>query len=82
MGSGRFVSEDPIRLAGGINAYQYAPNPIQWFGPLVLGVGSGRHTSGIAKPPLTGATPNSIYTKSNATATLPCKILSTMEASI
>ncbi|WP_311767379.1 RHS repeat-associated core domain-containing protein [Burkholderia stagnalis] len=65
-GSGRFISKDPIGLAGGINVYQYAPNPIQWFDPLGLSAGGGRHTSGTAKPPLTGATPNSIYTKSNA----------------
>nr|WP_081067480.1 RHS repeat-associated core domain-containing protein [Burkholderia territorii] len=27
---GRFVSKDPIGLAGGINVYQYAPSPITW----------------------------------------------------
>ncbi|WP_432422939.1 RHS repeat-associated core domain-containing protein [Variovorax boronicumulans] len=33
---GRFVSKDPIRLAGGINLLQYAPNPINWIDPLGL----------------------------------------------
>lgn len=33
---GRFLSMDPIGLAGGLNAYQYAPNPIQWIDPLGL----------------------------------------------
>ncbi|WP_185761181.1 RHS repeat-associated core domain-containing protein, partial [Citrobacter farmeri] len=33
---GRFVSQDPIGLAGGLNLYQYAPNPITWFDPLGL----------------------------------------------
>ncbi|RQU81800.1 RHS repeat-associated core domain-containing protein [Burkholderia cenocepacia] len=33
---GRFVSRDPIGLAGGLNAYQYAPNPIEWIDPLGL----------------------------------------------
>lgn len=30
---GRFVSQDPIGLEGGINLYQYAPNPITWVDP-------------------------------------------------
>ncbi|EUC19016.1 RHS repeat-associated core domain containing protein-containing protein [Burkholderia sp. BT03] len=34
--SGRFISKDPIGLAGGINVYQYAPNPVQWIDPLGL----------------------------------------------
>ncbi|MBB3257525.1 RHS repeat-associated protein [Paraburkholderia bannensis] len=35
-GTGRFISKDPIGLLGGINAYQYAPNPVQWIDPLGL----------------------------------------------
>jgi RHS repeat-associated protein len=34
--SGRFVSKDPIGLAGGINLHQYAPNPLEWVDPLGL----------------------------------------------
>ncbi|MGT9195033.1 RHS repeat-associated core domain-containing protein, partial [Salmonella enterica subsp. enterica serovar Typhimurium] len=30
---GRFVSQDPIGLRGGINLYQYAPNPLSWIDP-------------------------------------------------
>ncbi|WP_305729421.1 RHS repeat-associated core domain-containing protein, partial [Burkholderia ubonensis] len=33
---GRFVSKDPIGLAGGINVFQYAPNPVSWIDPLGL----------------------------------------------
>nr|WP_245169455.1 RHS repeat-associated core domain-containing protein [Burkholderia seminalis] len=33
---GRFVSKDPIGLAGGVNVYQYAPNPVHWIDPLGL----------------------------------------------
>ncbi|HEY0778073.1 MAG TPA: RHS repeat-associated core domain-containing protein, partial [Gemmatirosa sp.] len=33
---GRFVSQDPIRLAGGVNIAAYAPNPVQWIDPLGL----------------------------------------------
>ena len=33
---GRFVSQDPIGLAGGINLYQYGPNPLSYIDPLGL----------------------------------------------
>jgi RHS repeat-associated protein len=33
---GQFISQDPIGLGGGINNYQYAPNPINWFDPFGL----------------------------------------------
>jgi RHS repeat-associated protein len=34
--TGRFISRDPIGLAGGVNVYAYAPNPVQWIDPLGL----------------------------------------------
>ncbi len=33
---GRFTTPDPIGLRGGINLYQYAPNPLSWIDPLGL----------------------------------------------
>ncbi|MFB1122779.1 RHS repeat-associated core domain-containing protein [Dickeya dadantii] len=33
---GRFTTQDPIGLAGGINLYQYAPNSLSWVDPLGL----------------------------------------------
>jgi RHS repeat-associated protein len=33
---GRFISQDPIGLMGGVNLYQYAPNPVGWVDPLGL----------------------------------------------
>ncbi|WP_197466015.1 RHS repeat-associated core domain-containing protein, partial [Chromobacterium sp. F49] len=33
---GRFISRDPIGLMGGINIYDYAPNPLNWLDPLGL----------------------------------------------
>jgi RHS repeat-associated protein len=33
---GRFISADPVGLAGGFNLHQYAPNPVQWIDPLGL----------------------------------------------
>ncbi|EOW6561510.1 RHS repeat-associated core domain-containing protein [Cronobacter dublinensis] len=32
----QFISQHPIGLAGGINLYQYAPNPLVWVEPLGL----------------------------------------------
>jgi RHS repeat-associated protein len=34
--TGQFITQDPIGLLGGVNNYQYAPNPIQWIDPLGL----------------------------------------------
>ncbi|EPQ8461400.1 RHS repeat-associated core domain-containing protein, partial [Escherichia coli] len=33
---GRFMVTDPIGLAGGLNLYAYAPNPLGWIDPLGL----------------------------------------------
>ncbi|WP_260434304.1 RHS repeat-associated core domain-containing protein, partial [Burkholderia anthina] len=33
---GRFVSLDPIKLHGGLNNFQYAPNPVEWTDALGL----------------------------------------------
>ncbi|EOT4001614.1 RHS repeat-associated core domain-containing protein, partial [Escherichia coli] len=33
---GRFMVTDPIGLAGGLNLYAYAPNPVSWIDPLGL----------------------------------------------
>jgi RHS repeat-associated protein len=34
--AGRFITQDPIGLAGGNNLYQFAPNPSGWLDPLGL----------------------------------------------
>ena len=34
--TGRFISKDPIGLAGGVNVYAYAENPVLWTDPLGL----------------------------------------------
>lgn len=33
---GQFISQDPIGLLGGLNNYQYVPNPVSWVDPLGL----------------------------------------------
>ncbi|EPV6066275.1 RHS repeat-associated core domain-containing protein, partial [Escherichia coli] len=33
---GRFISQDPISIRGGLNLYRYAPNPLSWIDPLGL----------------------------------------------
>ncbi|HGN9116925.1 TPA: RHS repeat domain-containing protein, partial [Providencia stuartii] len=38
---GRFTQQDPIGLAGGLNLYQYAPNPLTWVDPWGLHVQHG-----------------------------------------
>ncbi|MGY5582200.1 RHS repeat-associated core domain-containing protein [Vibrio cincinnatiensis] len=34
--TGRFIQPDPIGLLGGLNHYQYAPNPVMWIDPTGL----------------------------------------------
>ncbi|MBD8094643.1 RHS domain-containing protein, partial [Pseudomonas fluorescens] len=51
---GRYLTPDPVKLAGGINAYQYVPNPTGWVDPLGLNTcpgGDGCTPSAIAKTP-------------------------------
>ncbi|WP_248756120.1 RHS repeat domain-containing protein, partial [Pseudomonas sp. MWU12-3091] len=33
---GRYLTPDPVRLAGGLNQYRYVPNPTGWVDPLGL----------------------------------------------
>ncbi|MCF4998995.1 RHS repeat protein, partial [Pseudomonas syringae] len=34
--AGRYLTPDPVKLAGGLNQYQYTPNPTGWVDPLGL----------------------------------------------
>ncbi|MEZ8185261.1 RHS repeat-associated core domain-containing protein [Shewanella sp. 5S214] len=40
-GQARFIHQDPIGLVGGINHYQYAPNPVNWVDPFGLSCKEG-----------------------------------------
>ncbi|WP_282176054.1 polymorphic toxin type 30 domain-containing protein [Vibrio nereis] len=48
---GRFIHQDPIGLLGGINPYQYAPNPIQYVDPLGLSCKEGKGKTAAYKSP-------------------------------
>jgi RHS repeat-associated protein len=50
--AGRYVSQDPIRLAGGDNLYGYVPDPLAWIDP--LGLNCGRKGERIARRYLEG----------------------------
>jgi RHS repeat-associated protein len=52
---GRFINQDPIRLAGGTNVAAYAPNPVQWVDPFGL---AWNPANAAAKYPGIGTTPN------------------------
>lgn len=57
--SGRFLTPDPIKLAGGLNNYQYVPNPTGWVDPLGLNcLGQGGGKSGGPKDPAAKAAAN------------------------
>ena len=46
---GRFVSQDPIGLRGGMNLFEYAPNPVGWIDPFGLLKSAKVHASLYAK---------------------------------
>nr|WP_264080340.1 RHS repeat-associated core domain-containing protein [Taylorella equigenitalis] len=48
---GRFISLDPIGLWGGLNNYQYAPNPVEWVDPWGLENWGLLLTKAIGGPP-------------------------------
>jgi RHS repeat-associated protein len=45
---GRYISTDPIKLAGGLNLHQYAPSPSQWTDALGLS-SSGCHGKAVIR---------------------------------
>ncbi len=51
--AGRLISQNPPGLAGGINLYQYTPNPLVWVDPLGLSLllSGERHVGPYGKLP-------------------------------
>ncbi len=47
---GRYLTQDPLGLAGGDNFYQYCPNPISWIDP--LGLVPGMRPTGVGMGPV------------------------------
>ena len=50
--AGRYISQDPIGLLGGLNLYGYVPDPFAWIDP--LGLNCGRQGERIARRHLRG----------------------------
>ncbi|WP_446326606.1 PAAR-like domain-containing protein [Citrobacter sedlakii] len=59
-GTGQYLCADPIGLEGGINLYQYAPNPLSYIDPLGL---SGDKVNVYKDAPYHGATDNSVKSR-------------------
>lgn len=47
---GQFTTQDPIGLLGGMNAYQYAPNPMTWVDPWGLSCKDGLQANRVHGP--------------------------------
>jgi RHS repeat-associated protein len=58
---GRFVSQDPIGLIGGLNIYEFGPNPIEYLDPLGLTADKLKKNLALAGRPVPdGKTPHHI----------------------
>ncbi|MGH8451532.1 RHS repeat-associated core domain-containing protein, partial [Pseudomonas sp.] len=74
---GRYLTPDPVKLAGGINAYQYAPNPTGWVDPLGLSANcppKGRinlECERPAEPPVPEISRNGAFKQAKADAGIP-----------
>jgi RHS repeat-associated protein len=64
--AGRFLTPDPIKLAGGLNSYQYVPNPTGWVDPLGLNNCPGENT-----PPANSKGPPLVATVDEGAPPLP-----------
>ncbi|ADP11312.1 Rhs-family protein [Erwinia sp. Ejp617] len=52
---GRFTTQDPISIRGGLNLYAYAPNPYGWVDPLGLSKCSNNEKTSYKGPELPGS---------------------------
>ncbi|MDE1464978.1 RHS repeat-associated core domain-containing protein [Spartinivicinus poritis] len=58
---GQFITQDPIGLLGGINNYQYAPNPVNGVDPLGLECKQGKELDDYRKENNIGFDENGVY---------------------
>ncbi|WP_460137712.1 RHS repeat-associated core domain-containing protein [Pseudomonas sp. S1_E04] len=65
---GRYLTPDPVKLAGGINSYQYSPNPTGWVDPLGLNTCPGGDG---CKPEVTANEPAKTVKADEGDAVLP-----------
>jgi RHS repeat-associated protein len=59
--TGRYISPDPVGIAGGLNLYSYGPNPIAWVDPM----GWAPKTKATIGGSLPFSSPNNIGSKDN-----------------
>jgi RHS repeat-associated protein len=52
--TGQFITQDPIGLLGGVNNYQYAPNPVGWVDPWGLSCKEANYKTTPLKPQYAG----------------------------
>ncbi|WP_082572257.1 RHS repeat-associated core domain-containing protein [Variovorax sp. Root434] len=69
--SGRFVSKDPIGLAGGNNLHQYAPNPSEWVDPLGLAGNRANRRAGNILQDMDARSGGHTYARHGAHTTMP-----------
>jgi hypothetical protein len=69
--AGRFISSDPIKLAGGNNLHQYAPNPLDWTDPLGLAGNRANRRAGQILQQQDAASGGHAYSRHGAHTTLP-----------
>ena len=69
--SGRFVSKDPIGLAGGNNLHQYAPNPSEWVDSLGLAGNRANRRAGNILQDMDARSGGHTYARHGAHTTMP-----------
>ncbi|KAA0946451.1 type IV secretion protein Rhs, partial [Pseudomonas sp. ANT_H14] len=77
--NGRYLTPDPVKLAGGLNGYQYVPNPTGWVDPLGLSANcpgnekSKLHCNKSSEPEAPEASRSGAFRQAKSDAKIPTK---------